>query len=333
MRHTMKPLPPGSFETCFHPTPHGESSGGGAHVEARDVPPRPAGVFLRGIAFDRVTEQGAIAYVLGGLAAGRGGWVITSNLDHLRRAKRDAAFEAMLGRADLVVADGVPLVWASRLQGTPLPERVAGSSLVWSLTQAAAQAGRSVFLLGGDPGTAEEAEAVLRRRYPELRVVGAYCPPMGFETDEGEMTRIRAALRSSGADVVYVALGSPKQERLIERVRGELPGAWWMGVGISLSFISGRVKRAPWWVQRVGLEWVHRLWQEPRRLARRYLVEGIPFALGLVCWSAWMRLARPRAGLVRPAADGSVKEGPAELPGQAAGEFSGNAAGCRGSGR
>ncbi|MEM9881639.1 MAG: WecB/TagA/CpsF family glycosyltransferase [Planctomycetota bacterium] len=253
---------------------------------------RPEGVWLRGVRFDAVTEAASVARVIDGLARGRGGWVVTSNLDHLRRAGRDAEFRRMVGAADLVVADGAPLVWAARLQGTPLPERVAGSALVWSVADAAAGAGRSLFLLGGDPGTAEAAAAVLTQKYPGLRVAGTHCPPVGFEDDPRAMEAMRAAVRDSAADVVYVALGSPKQERLIERLRAEgcLPDAWWMGVGISLSFICGRVRRAPRWMQRMGLEWAHRMAQEPGRLARRYLVDGIPFAAVLLGSSVWSRL-------------------------------------------
>lgn len=261
---------------------------------------RPEGVWLRGVRFDAVTEAASVARVIDGLARGRGGWVVTSNLDHLRRAGRDAEFRRMVGAADLVVADGAPLVWAARLQGTPLPERVAGSALVWSVADAAAGAGRSLFLLGGDPGTAEAAAAVLTERYPGLSIVGTHCPPVGFEDDPQEMEAMRSKLRDSAADLVYVALGSPKQERLIESLRGPasgessgdlLPGAWWMGVGISLSFICGRVRRAPRWMQRAGLEWVHRMAQEPGRLARRYLVDGIPFALLLLLSSVWSRVS------------------------------------------
>lgn len=274
---------------------------------------RPAGVRLRGVAFDQVSEAQTVRYIADRAERGRGGWVITSNLDHLVRAGRDDTFRKMLEEADLVVADGAPLIWASKAQGTPLPERVAGSSLVWTLSEELARRGLKLFLLGGDPGTAEASAEVLTDRYPGLEVVGHYCPPMGFEQDLGEMTRIREALRESQADVVYVALGSPKQERLIQTLRGGvsggesedgqavLPDAWWMGVGISLSFICGQVQRAPRWMQRCGLEWAHRLVQEPRRLVRRYLVDGIPFALWLLWCSGWTRVAGGRERLIRPA--------------------------------
>jgi len=181
----------------------------------------------------------------------------------------------------LIVADGMPLIWASRIQGTPLPERVAGSSLISTLSAAAGKQGRSVYLLGGDKGTAEQAADVLKRQYPGVRIAGTYYPEFGFESDEAQMQKLIAHLTAANPDIVYVALGSPKQEWLIGQLRGYLPRAWWLGIGISFSFLSGHVKRAPQWMQRSGLEWLHRLCQEPRRLARRYLVQGLPFAASL----------------------------------------------------
>jgi len=246
---------------------------------------------------DALSERGVVSHVHWALRAGRGGWVITPNLDHLRRARRDAEFAGMLREADLVVADGMPLIWASRLQGTPLPERVAGSSLVWTLAESAAREGRSLYLLGGAPGAAEGAARVLQERYPSLRIAGYHCPPMGFEHNADEMQTIRESIVTAKPDIIYVALGSPKQERLIRELRPCRANAWWLGVGISLSFICGQVHRAPRWMQWIGLEWVHRLAQEPRRLARRYLVEGLPYAAALMTRAAKRRVsggARPR---------------------------------------
>jgi N-acetylglucosaminyldiphosphoundecaprenol N-acetyl-beta-D-mannosaminyltransferase len=217
-----------------------------------------------------------------GLAAGRGGWVVTPNLDHLRRLAADRKLRALYAHATLVVPDGMPLIWAAKLQGTPLPERVAGSSLITTLSAAAAENGRSIFLLGGDPGTAEGAAKVLQRNFPGISIAGADCPPLGFEKDQAHLDRVIALLQKARPDIVYVALGSPKQEWLIGQLKGYLPRAWWLGIGISFSFVSGQVRRAPEWMQRAGLEWVHRLCQEPRRLAKRYLVHGVPFAGSLL---------------------------------------------------
>lgn len=244
-------------------------------------------VHLHGMSVHAMTEVACVRHILDELDAGRGGWVVTPNLDHARRWRRDPDFADLCRRADLVTADGMPLVWASRLQGTPLPERVAGSNLIDSLSRAAADRGRSVFLLGGDEGVAEEAADVLKRRYPTLRIAGTHYPPFGFEHDRAQSAAIVESVTKAAPDIVFVAVGSPKQERLIAQLRPLLPQTWWLGVGISFSFLADRVKRAPRWMQRMGLEWVHRLAQEPRRLGRRYLVEGMPFATTLLAASTW----------------------------------------------
>ncbi len=245
---------------------------------------------LLGTRIHAITERTCVAHVMDELQNGRGGSIVTPNLDHLRRLRGDGAFRAICESADLVVADGMPLVWASRLQRTPLPERVAGSNLIHSLTAACAAAGRSVYFLGGDPGTAEATARILAARHPGLRVAGTSCPAVGFDRDDARFAALVADLRAAKPDVVYVALGSPKQEQCIARWKALLPSAWWLGIGISFSFVCGDVQRAPRWMQKAGLEWVHRLAQEPGRLAKRYLVHGIPFAFRLLATSAWRGL-------------------------------------------
>lgn len=246
---------------------------------------------LNGVNIHQITEKQCVDYILDELDAGHGGTVVTPNLDHLHRCEHDLNFGALVAEAQLVVADGMPLVWASRLQGTPLPERVAGSNLVSSLTGAAADRGRSVFLLGGSPGTAEGAGELLKQRFPGAKIAGSLCPPPGFEHDAKLLGQIESALLAADPDIVYVALGSPKQERLIGRLKRLLPQAWFLGVGVSFSFLTGDVKRAPLWMQKSGFEWVHRLQQEPKRLFKRYVVVGIPFAGMLLTRSAVRGLA------------------------------------------
>ena len=249
-------------------------------------------ICLKGVEVDSVDEAQAIAAIVAAMEAGRGGSVITVNIDILRQLARRGGPADLLSRADLVVADGMPLVWASRLKGTPLPARVAGSDLVWSLTAEVALKGRSVFLLGGAPGSCEAAERKLRACYPGLEIAGCYSPPFGFENDPSELARIRRMVREAAPDLVHVGLGFPKQERLIEQLREELPRAWFVGVGVSFSFLGERVARAPHSLSRVGLEWLHRLAQEPRRLAKRYLLHGIPFAIRLLAHAAASRALR-----------------------------------------
>lgn len=235
-------------------------------------------ISLRDVRLHSITEDEVIHAVVESLQAGKGGWIITANLQHLRQCEKDAEYRSIVDEADIVVADGMPLLWAGALQGTPMPQRVAGSDLVSSLTSAAAEHGRSIFLLGGAVNSADVAASMLQSRYPQLQVAGTCAPEYGFENDPAQIDRIGDMLVAAAPDIIYVALGSPKQERLIRQLRDRLPSAWWIGVGISFSFVAGHVKRAPRWMQRHGLEWMHRLAQEPRRLARRYLVQGLPFA-------------------------------------------------------
>jgi N-acetylglucosaminyldiphosphoundecaprenol N-acetyl-beta-D-mannosaminyltransferase len=251
-----------------------------------DHPPGASSqVRLMGLAIDAYTPQQVIQRLIAASAAGTGGYLMTPNLDNLRSLKRSDQLMTHAQAADVRVADGMPLIWASRIQGTPLPARVPGSDLILSLADAAAQSGRRVYLLGGEPGTAHSAAEALRRQSPGIEIVGTHCPPWGFEHDPAELARIRAGLLAARPDFVYVGLPFPKASVLIAEMRPSLPQTWFLGLGISFSFVCGNVPRAPAWMQRAGLEWLHRLRQEPRRLARRYLLEGLPFAVNLF-WAA-----------------------------------------------
>jgi N-acetylglucosaminyldiphosphoundecaprenol N-acetyl-beta-D-mannosaminyltransferase len=241
-----------------------------------------ARVLLMGFRIDCITERQVIRHVISSIREGRGGWIVTPNVDHLRIISQRPDLLALLSEATLRVADGMPLMWASRLQGTPLPERVTGAGLILSLTAAAAKAGASIFLLGGDPGDGEAAAAVLKRLNPELKVAGILCPPPGFENDPLQMTEIGNALHAAKPDMVYSCFGFPKQEFVIDAVRHRLPSTWFLGLGGSLSMVSGRTRRAPSWMQGIGMEWLWRLGLEPRRLFHRYIVNDLPFAIRLL---------------------------------------------------
>ncbi len=215
---------------------------------------------------------------------GRGGAVYTPNVDHVVKAERDGALRAAYEAADLSLVDGTPLVWASRLLKAPLPERVSGSDLVRPLAERAARRGWRVYLLGGAPGDAEGAARELEAM--GVTIAGVEAPrvelgPAGAEASASAAARVRAA----NAQVVYVALGAPKQEIWIHRHREELGPAVAIGVGASLAFLAGTARRAPRWMSRAGLEWAHRLSQEPGRLWRRYLVEDAAFLP--ILWRAW----------------------------------------------
>jgi N-acetylglucosaminyldiphosphoundecaprenol N-acetyl-beta-D-mannosaminyltransferase len=252
----------------------------------------PESVALLTMRLGKVDEAACVRHIVRALEQGRGGWVVTSNIDTLRRHVFEAGFRQLVAGASLFVADGMPLVWASRVQGSPLPQRVAGSNLISSLSAQAAQRGHSVYLLGGEPGAADSAAAELCARHPGLRIAGIDCPPFGFEHDPALLRGIHERLLQAAPDIVFVGLNCPKQEWLISSLKASLPGGWWLGLGYSFSFLAGRTARAPRWIQQAGMEWLHRLVQEPRRLARRYLVQGIPFALLLLSSAVLVRLRK-----------------------------------------
>jgi N-acetylglucosaminyldiphosphoundecaprenol N-acetyl-beta-D-mannosaminyltransferase len=247
---------------------------------------------LMGMSLDLVRQAEVLDRMFADLGDGRGGWLVTVNLDILRRHYLDSVASALYASADLRVADGMPLVWASRLMGRSLPERVAGSSLAVAIAERAAREGRSLCLLGGAPGAAEGAGRALQGRLAGLRVVGTHCPRIGAPPTAVEVQSLVEQLAPQAPDVVLVGLGSPKQEHVIAALRPHLPRAWMIGVGGTFSFLSGQVSRAPLWMQRAGLEWTHRLSQEPQRLARRYLVDDLPFALLLFGTALVRRLQR-----------------------------------------
>jgi UDP-N-acetylglucosamine 2-epimerase (non-hydrolysing) len=281
---------------------------------------------LMGAPVGVVTEAYAVETIIGAAETGRGHWTITVNLDHLRRYHCDPVAKVLIDDADLVVADGMPLIWASRIAGEPLPERVSGSSMVWSICELACARGQSVFLLGGDPGVAMRAADVFRCRYPGLDIAGTACPPVGFEHDERELERIRREVCEAAPQIVFVALGFPKQDLLIRSLRSSLPNAAFLGVGISLSYATGDLSRAPDWLCSLGLEWAYRLSQEPTfSLIRRYVVDGLPFAVRLMASAIRQRSRRvPEHGSQGPAGESLATTAPetasesrfeAEIPG------------------
>jgi N-acetylglucosaminyldiphosphoundecaprenol N-acetyl-beta-D-mannosaminyltransferase len=259
----------------------------------------PGSCELAGLAFDRCTEIQVVAHIVEAARQGLGGWVATPNVDICRAARRDPQLLDLLSGASLVVADGMPLVWASRLRGDPLPERVTGSSLIYSLTATAARHGQSVYLLGGEPGVADRAAKVLSQRHPGLVVTGTHSPPLGFEVSRDSVDAIRRRLAGARPDIVFVGLGFPKQERLIAELAPSFPATWFISCGAAIPFAAGTLRRAPRWMQRSGLEWAFRLGREPRRLAKRYLIDDLPFAAALLlsAMAVHPRRAGPQGGV------------------------------------
>lgn len=235
---------------------------------------------LFGVEIDACTMQDAVARILNPAPAPAGcDFVVTPNLDHVVLLEKNARLRAAYEKARLVLADGWPVILASRLLGRPLPERVTGSDLVPALFEACQANARplTVYLLGAGPGVAERAASNIQKKWPLVFIVGTYSPPLGFEHDAKECAAIIDRINEAGPELLVVGLGAPKQELWIEKHQMELSARWALCVGATIDFLAGEKRRAPRWMQRFCLEWLFRLGSEPRRLFRRYLHDGLAF--------------------------------------------------------
>ncbi len=232
---------------------------------------------LLGVEISNVSMAETLLHIETRVASREFCYIVTPNVDHLMKLQNDREFRKVYEGACLAVPDGVPLLWAARVLGTPLKERVNGTDLFIKTCERSAAKGHSIFLLGGNPGSAEKAGSSLERSFPGLRVAGHYCPEYGFDRNPSECERIQKLISASKTDILFVGLGAPKQEKWIATYGPGCDVRVAIGIGVSFSFIAGDIKRAPAWMQRNGLEWLWRLLSEPRRLSKRYLLDDMPF--------------------------------------------------------
>jgi len=267
------------------------------NVAQTPAPPTEAErpVVILGVPFDPTTIAGAVDRIESMVAEGGTHCVVTPNVDFLVKAQRNAELHRILVDSDLVLCDGKPLVWASRWLGDPLPGRVAGSDLMPSLLQRAADRGWRIFLLGGGPGVASEAARRIAAAHPSLPEVSHYAPPH-LPLHEMNNAEIIERVRSAKPDVMLVCFGCPKQEIWISRHRDALEVPVMIGAGGTIDFLAGRMARAPLWMRRSGTEWLFRLLQEPRRLGMRYADDLLNFLPAIVA-QRW-RQAHPGAKTV-----------------------------------
>jgi N-acetylglucosaminyldiphosphoundecaprenol N-acetyl-beta-D-mannosaminyltransferase len=234
-------------------------------------------VRIGGVPIDSLTLAGAVDAVGDLVLAGKGGAVFTPNVDHVVEYAENPALREAYEAASLSLPDGMPVLWAAKLLGTPLREKVSGSDFVMPLLERCAARGWRVFLLGGGEGVAARAKAELARLVPALVVVGSLGPRVDMREPAARRADIVAAIKAASPDVVVVGLGAPKQELFIHESRGALAPAVLLGLGACIDFVAGTIPRAPRWMSKSGLEWAYRLAREPRRLWRRYLVRDPKF--------------------------------------------------------
>lgn len=245
---------------------------------------RPAKIDILGMDFDNYSMRELLTSLTKGV-------VFTPNVDHLMKLRNNPEFAAIYGKADIKVCDSQIIMYASRFLGSPLKEKLSGSDLFPLFCDYHKyNENVRIFLLGGLPGVARTAQSRINHRIGRRIVVGEYSPPLGFERDSQECERIISAIEQSSANVVAVCLGAPKQEKWIAANCERLPNIdIFMAVGAVVDFEAGTQKRAPRYLSQLGLEWLYRLTREPRRLWRRYLVEGMPF-FGLILAEKFKRL-------------------------------------------
>jgi len=230
-------------------------------------------VEIWGLPLARIDMAGLVDQVDRLIERGRPSLVVTANLHYAMLSHHDRRLAAINRQAALGVADGMPLVWYSRLLGRPLPERVAGADAVYHLCRRAAERGHRVFLFGAAPGVADEAARRLVRLYPGLEIVGTACPDLARLSRE-ELDRLLAEVRRTRPDLLFAALGQPKGELWLAEHLDRLGTAVCVQIGASLDFVAGRVARAPRWIQRLGAEWLYRTAREPRRMVPRYAADA-----------------------------------------------------------
>lgn len=248
-------------------------AGDGPADEPGDDPPRfnVLGVGLCAVSLEEATRR-----IVARAARRPAGYVCVTDVHGVVEARADPALRSAVNRAFLVTPDGMPLVWLGRWHGWPGTTRVYGPDLMLAVCDRGRALGLRHFLLGGAEGVAAELRGALLARYPDLQVCGAYTPPFR-PMSEAELDDLAGRVAQARPDVVWVGLGTPKQERFMAEHAGRLAAGLLIGVGAAFDFHSGRKRQAPRWIQRSGLEWLFRLASEPRRLWRRYCVGNAVF--------------------------------------------------------
>jgi N-acetylglucosaminyldiphosphoundecaprenol N-acetyl-beta-D-mannosaminyltransferase len=250
-------------------------------------PPMQQRIRMGRLWIDVIDFAGALAIIEKRIQARVGGTIFTPNVDHVVLVERDRRFRDAYARAYLSLVDGTPVLWAARLLGCNLPEKVSGSDLVVPLAERAAARGWRVFLLGGGPGVGALAASKLEQLHPDLNIVGMSAPVIDMDGDPAARRALAAEIAATRPDLVLVALGTPKQEIFCDEVQDVLAPAVLLGIGAGIDFVAGTARRAPRWVSTVGLEWAYRLIREPRRLAGRYLLRDPEFLA--ICARQWLR--------------------------------------------
>lgn len=222
---------------------------------------------------NNVTMPETIAAIEKMVEANKKSYVVAINVDVVMKIEEDSYLKKVVDNADMVLVDGKPLVWISKLYGKPLKAKISGSDLVPLLCEVAAEKGYKIFIIGGKDGIAEQAKVKLENRHPQIKIVGTYAPPFGFEKNETELDKINQMISAVHPDLLIACFGCPKQEKWIYENIGKYDAKVSVCAGATVDFLAGNVKRAPRWMSEHGLEWFYRFTQEPKRMFKRYFVD------------------------------------------------------------
>ena len=224
---------------------------------------------------DNITMTEAIEKIKGFVKSNKYNYVVTPNVDHIVKIEYDEEFREIYKNADLILADGMPLIWISKIKGNKIKEKISGSDIFPKVCEVSSENGYKLFLLGAAEGVASKAEENLRKKYKNIDIVGTYSPKYGFENDDEEILKIIKMINEAKPDILLVGLGAPKQEKFIYKYKDRLKVPVSLAIGASIDFEAGNIKRAPVWMQNIGLEWFYRFLKEPRRLFKRYFIDDM----------------------------------------------------------
>ncbi|MGL5480061.1 MAG: WecB/TagA/CpsF family glycosyltransferase [Clostridium sp.] len=219
---------------------------------------------------DNLTLNESVNYIEDKIKENNNSYVVTPNVDHLVLLDKDEEFKKVYENADVILTDGMPLIWMSKLFRKPIKEKVSGSDLFPALCTMAAQKKYKIFLLGAAEGVAAIAADNLKEKYEGLEIAGTYSPKFGFEKDKDELDKIIDIVNTAKPDILAVGLGAPKQEKFIYKYKDKLNVPISLAIGATIDFEAGNIKRAPIWMQKCGLEWFYRMIKDPKRLVKRY---------------------------------------------------------------
>lgn len=224
---------------------------------------------------NNVTMTETINEIENMIASDRKSYIVAINVDVVIKIENDAYLKKIVDSADMVLVDGKPLVWISKMYGRPLKAKISGSDLVPLLCEVASEKKYTIFIIGGKEGIAEQAKKRLEQKLPDIQIIGTYAPPLGFENDNTELNKINKVISEANPDLLIACFGCPKQEKWIYENINKYNAKVSVCAGATVDFLAENVKRAPRWMSEHGLEWFYRFLQEPTRLFKRYFVDDL----------------------------------------------------------